>query len=63
MSFPCVKGGRECDGCMACKKQAEVIGYCAECDEEIVEGESHYNFYGELVHYECLREWAERYAV
>lgn len=62
MSYPCRRGGSECDGCGACRQEPEVIGECF-CGEEIFAGEDYYNIEGELVHECCLTEWAEQYLV
>lgn len=63
MSFPCIRGKHECDGCMLCEKPAKVVGHCEACHEEIYAGEEYYDIEGELVHDDHLREWAEKYRV
>ena len=63
MAMTCVTLGRECDGCMNCEKAAEVVGTCAACGDEIYEDDDRYEIYGELVHEDCLREWAEGFRV
>lgn len=61
MSFPCTKGMRECDGCMQCEKPAEVVGTCAQCREAVLANEEYYDIESELIHWDCLREWAKKY--
>lgn len=61
MAMVCVKGCRECDGCGACEREPEGIGVCEYCGETIYAYETHYDIYGELVHEDCLREWAEEH--
>lgn len=39
------------------------IGNCEHCSDVIREGDNYYNFDGELVHYDCLREWASKFEV
>ena len=61
MAMYCVKGKGECDGCMACQVSEE-LATCAECHEPIEYGEAHYNFGGgELIHEDCLHDWADKY--
>lgn len=38
-------------------------GKCAHCGEPIYGGEPHYDIDGELVHEECLFDWAESYKI
>lgn len=63
MSYACVRGKAECDGCMMCEKELEALGYCAECDEPVYVDQEHYDIEGELVHDECLTDWAKKYLV
>lgn len=63
MAMTCVNPSRECDGCMNCEKEAETIGTCVCCGELVREDEDHYEIYGELVHEDCLLEWAEGFRV
>lgn len=63
MSFPCVRGKPECDGCMLYRKESRVIGYCEACREAICEGDNHYSIEGDLVHDDCLQDWAAKYFV
>lgn len=60
MAMTCTKGKSECDGCMSCRV-AEHIGYCAECHEPIEYGEEYYDFGDEMIHEDCLSDWAEKY--
>jgi len=59
MAAYCLKGG-ECWGCGACQ-QEKVVGVCEECGQEIRDYDEHYDFAGELVHYDCLVHWARKY--
>lgn len=63
MSLVCVTGGRECCGCMRCQEEPEPIGKCEYCGEDILSGDEHYAIDGEMLHWDCLREWAEKYRV
>jgi hypothetical protein len=38
----------------------EVIGKCY-CGEDILSNEDYYDIDGELIHEDCLREWAEQF--
>lgn len=38
-----------------------VIGYCACCGGEIYEGEDIYEIDGDLIHDDCLSEYAEKF--
>ncbi len=60
MAMSCVHGGKACDGCMSCQVSEE-LGVCAECGEAIAYGEDYYDIEGELLHEDCLREWAEKF--
>lgn len=60
MAMACIKGGKECTGCMSCHVSEE-IGYCAVCGEPIEYGEDHYDIDGELIHEDCLRDWADKF--
>lgn len=57
----CVSGCRECDGCGRCEQEAEVIGYCVHCDEPVYADEAHYDIEGDLLHDDCLGDWASKY--
>ena len=63
MSASCVRGKIECDGCMSCEVEPCVIGECAACHEDIRADEDYYDIEGEIVHEECLSDWAEKYRV
>ena len=41
------------------QEDPKIIGRCAVCGDEIYEGETIYRIDGDLIHEECLREWAE----
>lgn len=54
MSYPCVMGNKECDGCMACKEAKEY--YCPVCGEP-VEEKLYVSTDGEIVGCEnCINE-------
>lgn len=38
-----------------------VVGYCACCGDEIYEGDDVYEIDGDLIHDDCLREYAEKF--
>lgn len=57
----CKSGARECDGCMRCRPEPRAVGRCAGCGDGIVEGEEYYKFGDDVVHDDCLREWAEKF--
>lgn len=61
MAMTCVTLGHECDGCMNCEKEAEVVGTCEACREEIREDETYYDIEGDLLHEDCLLDWAWKY--
>lgn len=62
MAMLCVNGARECDGCMACQEEPKEIGPCEYCGAPVCEGDEYYDIHGELVHWDCLRDWAKMYA-
>lgn len=41
----------------------EVIGKCEHCGDDIYADEDYYDIEGEIIHEDCLREWAEKYRV
>lgn len=61
MAMICETLGRECDGCMSCKKEAEVVGICESCRKEIHAREYYYDIEGDLLHEDCLLDWAWKY--
>lgn len=61
MAMTCVTLGRECDGCMSCEREAEAVGICEACREEIRAGEDYYDIEGDLLHEDCLLDWAWKY--
>lgn len=63
MALTCTNGGRECDGCGHCFPEPEDIGTCEACREAIKSGETHYNIEGDLLHEDCLLDWAWKYKV
>ena len=63
MSMACVRGGRECDGCGACQSEPQSLDVCAACGEPVFAWEDRYDIEGEIIHSDCLSEWAEKYKV
>lgn len=63
MAMSCVTLGRECSGCMSCEREAEVVGICEACREEIHAGDDYYDIEGDLLHEDCLLDWAWKYKV
>ena len=63
MAMICRNGARECDGCMACYPEPEIVGKCDGCGDEIHSDEDYFDINGELIHEDCLYSWAERYRV
>lgn len=61
MAMVCVNGVRECTGCMACLEEPKVITTCYHCGEPIHEGEDYYDIHNEVIHEDCLRDWASEY--
>ena len=41
--------------------EPKVFGYCEHCGGEIYEGETCYRIDGQLIHEDCLRDFAENY--
>ena len=39
MSMPCIRGGKECLGCMNCQPEPKVVTRCTECGHDIYEGD------------------------
>lgn len=60
MAMVCINGVSECEGCMKCYKENQ-IGNCEQCSEPIFEGETYFDFDGELVHEGCLKDWTEQF--
>lgn len=48
---------------MACEQDPRHAGKCVACGAMIHVADAHYNFDGELVHEECLFDWARKYRV
>lgn len=61
MAMICVSGCRECTGCMACEAEPQTVGTCEHCNEPIYAWEDHYDIEGELLHDDCLVDWADKY--
>lgn len=43
--------------------EPSVIGKCEHCGDYIYADEDYYDIEGEIIHEDCLREWAEKYLV
>lgn len=39
------------------------IGVCEHCSDPIFEGEDYYDIDGDMVHEDCIRDYAERWLV
>lgn len=64
MAMNCVRSRGECDGCGECmSEKPSVVGYCSVCGMLIEDGETFYDIEGELVHEDCLMDWAKKYRV
>lgn len=64
MAYACIRNSaRECDGCGCCNPEPEIVGECAECKDLIYAYEERYDIEGELIHAECLTDWARKYEV
>lgn len=61
MAMVCVSGARECSGCMACQSGPSPIGKCVVCGGDIVALDDYYEIDGDLIHDDCLREWAKQF--
>ena len=46
---------------MNCEKEAEIVGICESCREEIRADETYYDIEGDLLHEDCLLDWAWKY--
>lgn len=64
MAYLCVKNNAvECSGCGGCNAAPQIIGECVECGDLIYDFEGSYDIEGELIHKECLEDWAKKYEV
>lgn len=64
MALGCVHGSRECNGCMRCQYVKRYkVGNCEHCSDVIYKDDNYYDIDGEMVHYDCLREWARKFEV
>lgn len=61
MGMICINGARECNGCMACHKDPTPIGECVVCGDGITICDDYYDIDGDLIHDDCLHEWAKQY--
>lgn len=55
MSFACVNGTKECDGCMRCQDPIEVMK--AEDGTPIYEGDEYYDVEGIIIAEDNIREY------
>lgn len=60
MAYMCINGSGECTGCGGCNQSAKVVGVCW-CGSQIRADEDYYEIDGELIHDDCLHEWAQQY--
>lgn len=44
-------------------RKEHVVGVCANCGEEVLSYEEHYNINGDLVHGDCVMVWLEQFRV
>ena len=44
-------------------KKAEVVDICMVCNREIYEGESYYDFAGDVVCNDCLKDYIKEHSV
>lgn len=63
MAMTCINLARECDGCGACFKEPETIGRCAACGQSVLADDDRYDIDGEIIHLDCLSDWARKYRV
>ena len=64
MAYYCKRNSAlECDGCGKCEPGAEIVGECAACGDLIYAHEERYDIEGELIHEDCLSDWAEQFKV
>lgn len=63
MAMICVNGSRECTGCMACQSEPTPVGHCVTCKEPIYGPDDYYEIDGDLIHDDCLTDWAKQFRV
>lgn len=63
MAMICKTGTAECDGCGACFIDPKPIGRCAACKRSILASEDHYDIDDDLIHEDCLTDWAKPHLV
>ena len=54
---------RICTGCRACETGGRIIGTCRCCGEDILDTDERYEFGNELIHRDCLTDWADEFLV
>ena len=37
------------------------IGVCEQCSDAIYEDDEHYDIDGDMIHWDCLRDWADEH--
>ena len=64
MSYACkMNSAYECDGCGKCSGEPKIVGECAVCGDLIYDYDERYDIEGELIHVDCLTDWAKKYEV
>lgn len=61
MAMICVKGGRECTGCMACQQEPQRIDKCCVCGEPVFDNECYYDVDGQIFHDGCEFDFLLQY--
>ena len=62
MSFYSDDPVRDAERYYASQSEPEEIGRCEHCGEPIYANEDYYEIGDELLHEDCLSEWAEKFA-
>ena len=45
------------------EREPKKIGVCEECSDPIYDGEDYYEIDGDMLHEDCLYDWAHKYKV
>lgn len=56
MSYACIYGGKECDGCMKCYDDDHAKIHCSVCESGIYEGDLYFEINGEIYCEDCARD-------
>lgn len=59
MALSCIKGTKECDGCMDCQSNEPVL-YNYE-NEPIYEGDTFYYVFGDIVHEDSIYDYCDQF--